>query len=337
MRETHNNPLLDSILAYWFPDGADTVSSRLPGGDLNDVFRVEKDGQAYALRLYTRTSTRDMVSEEQEVVRRLAERLPEVLPPIATPAGELSVEYGDRVAALSRFAEGERPDTSAPHREAAAGLLARVHAAAAELGVSCRRSTYPAIGDLNWLRSRWWNWEDVQAHIREASPDDCHGIEPSVILDRLTDSLDEIPQGIRTLRQRGLPLVQVHGDYYPGNPKARNGRITALLDWDETRVDWRAWEVARSLWEFCETAHGTLGLDAAHDFVDAYRAAGGSVLRREVDAFVTLMRADILWGVLYSFGHAQRAVDAERGLAMEWDHQAAQLSAMEGLREVSLA
>ena len=69
MTATLSNSLLDSILACWFPEGADAVSSRLPGGDLNDVFRVEKDGQAYALRLYTRTSTRDMVSEEQEVVR----------------------------------------------------------------------------------------------------------------------------------------------------------------------------------------------------------------------------------------------------------------------------
>jgi len=167
--------------------------------------------------------------------------------------------------------------------------------------------------------------------------DDTGGYNPSTMLHILKASLDEIPQTIRVLRQAGLPSVQVHGDYHPGNLKVMDSRITALLDWDETRVDWRAWEVGRSLWEFCETKDGTLDVDAARDFVDAYCTAGGYISEREVDAFVPLMRADILWGVLYSFGHAQRAIDAERGLTMEWGYQSAQLSAMEKLRKVIFA
>ena len=81
--------LVSSILACWFPEGVSAVSDRLPGGELNDIFRVDADGQVYALRIYTRTTTRELVSEEQKVVQQLAERLPEVLPSIATPTGDL--------------------------------------------------------------------------------------------------------------------------------------------------------------------------------------------------------------------------------------------------------
>ncbi len=336
MTAVDRNAPLDSILMCWFPGGADAVSSRLLDGDFNDVYRVEKDGEVYALRVYTRTSTRRMIMEEQQVVRLLAERLPEVLPPIATAAGDFCVERDGRVAALSRFAFGERPERSVVYRNAAAELLARVHRTSAELDICVIRNMYPRIQDLNWLSNRWWRWEDTERYLRRASRDDTGGIELSEILDRLKAALDEIPRAVGKLGELGLPLVQVHGDYYPGNMKARRGRITALFDWDETRVEWRAWEVGRSIWEFCKTDKGVLDVAAAGDFMDAYCAAGGSILQRETHAFVLLMRADILWGVSYSLGQAQRAVDAERGLGTEWDYDSAQLSAMNTLREASL-
>ena len=132
-------------------------------------------------------------------------------------------------------------------------------------------------------------------------------------------------------------MLQVHGDYYRRNLEICKGRVTALLDWDETRVDWRAWEVGRAIWEFCRTAQRDLDFSAARDFIETYCQAGGAILEMEVEAFVPLMKADILWGVLYDLGEVQRYVDAERGLTTDWAYQAAQLSAFDNLREVWLA
>ena len=158
----------------------------------------------------------------------------------------------------------------------------------------------------------------------------------STLPETLDNCVDEIIQAIRSMCDLELHEVQVHGDFYSGNLKAMDGRITAIFDWDETRVEWRAWEIGRAAWEFCKTANGTLDPDAAVDFVEAYIGAGAGISHTEKNALVTLMRADILWGVLYSFGHAQREVDAERGIAMDWDYHIDQLAAMERLREIHL-
>ena len=152
---------IQRFLSCWFRDGVDAVSSRLPGGDLNDCYRAEKNNQAFVLRIYTRSSTRKMVEEELEVVQRMSERLPEVLPPIAALSGDPCVECGGRVATLSDFAEGERPERTKALRRAAADLLARIHLTGSELGVHCHRSTYPPIKKLNWQSNRWWDLRDV--------------------------------------------------------------------------------------------------------------------------------------------------------------------------------
>jgi Ser/Thr protein kinase RdoA (MazF antagonist) len=127
------------------------------------------------------------------------------------------------------------------------------------------------MGALNYYSNRWWNWGTIQAYIREAIPDEACEIEPAWILDRLMVSLEEITRSVQTLQQLDLPLLQVHGDFYRRNLIIFNGRIAALIDWDETRVDWRAWEIGRAVWEFCKTAQCELNLTAARDFIEAYR------------------------------------------------------------------
>ncbi len=169
------------------------------------------------------------------------------------------------------FAEGNHADRSKTNRKVAASFLARIHQVSVELGLACHRPMYPPMGALNYYSNRWWNWGTIQAYIREATPDEACEIEPAWILDRLTVSLEEITRSVQTLQQLDLPLLQVHGDFYRRNLIIFNGRIAALIDWDETRIDWRAWEIGRAVWEFCKTAQCELNLTAARDFIEAYR------------------------------------------------------------------
>src|SRR5207245_5037921 len=62
--------------------------------------------------------------------------------------------------------------------------------------------------------------------------------------------------------------VLLHGDFWPGNIIWRDGRIAAVIDWEEAELGDRLSDVAITrldiLWAF--------GVDAMHDFTARYRA-----------------------------------------------------------------
>jgi aminoglycoside phosphotransferase (APT) family kinase protein len=62
--------------------------------------------------------------------------------------------------------------------------------------------------------------------------------------------------------------VLLHGDFWPGNILCREGRIAAVIDWEEAKLGDRLSDVAMSrldlLWAF--------GIDAMRDFTAHYRA-----------------------------------------------------------------
>jgi aminoglycoside phosphotransferase (APT) family kinase protein len=65
--------------------------------------------------------------------------------------------------------------------------------------------------------------------------------------------------------------VLLHGDFWPGNVLCREGRIAAVIDWEEAQLGDPLYDVAISrldiLWAF--------GMDAMHDFTARYRATTG--------------------------------------------------------------
>jgi aminoglycoside phosphotransferase (APT) family kinase protein len=73
----------------------------------------------------------------------------------------------------------------------------------------------------------------------------------------------------KTQRRRAV----LHGDYWPGNVLWRRGRLIGIVDWEQPRLGDPTKDVA--------TCRGDLsilfGLEAADEFLRAYRAAGGHV------------------------------------------------------------
>lgn len=69
------------------------------------------------------------------------------------------------------------------------------------------------------------------------------------------------------LPARNEPVL-LHGDFWPGNVLWRDGRIVAVIDWEEAKLGDPLSDVAISrldiLWAY--------GIDAMHAFTDRYRA-----------------------------------------------------------------
>lgn len=172
---------------------------------------------------------------------RLAEHaaavVPEVVAPVPAVSGDLVVRLGGRPVSVWPFAAGRWPAKN-DHalRDQAAELLARLHKALAGAPMPEEPPTPMLAGPGDDL----------------ADPD----------LDAWLES------------RASLAVQPLHGDYYRGNALAADGRITALLDWDDAYVGPLEKDVCEAAWEWGSgLATGTL--DGALAFLSAYTASGG--------------------------------------------------------------
>ncbi|MBT7913137.1 phosphotransferase [Candidatus Bathyarchaeota archaeon] len=274
--------LIERFLGNWFPRGVDSISERLPGGDLNDVYRVDCQDQAFVLRIYNKAATHAMVECEHAVVGQFGSRLVEVPVPIPANNGGTVVQEDDLVASMLPFIDGYRVDiTEDVELRMAAEMLARLHSVGETIECPSPRPGYPALVHLDWHNNRWWNWASVEQTLREK--------DQPIILADLSRILDNLPSILDYLQKLELPVVQVHGDYYAGNIRVQDGRIVGIFDWDETRRDYRAWEVARSVWEFCCLRNFELDGRRSKMFIDTYLDAQGEVTSSELSAFGPLI------------------------------------------------
>ena len=95
-----SHELARSFFAHWAELEHAASVARLGGGELKDVFRVDCEGGAYALRVYTPDVSPDDVAWELALVSPFAKRLREVAAPIATADGAALAVEGGRVAVL---------------------------------------------------------------------------------------------------------------------------------------------------------------------------------------------------------------------------------------------
>jgi Ser/Thr protein kinase RdoA (MazF antagonist) len=100
----------------------------------------------------------------------------------------------------------------------------------------------------------------------------------------------ELTEFIGWLEQERRPVTGLtHNDIFEGNVLVNQGRLSAVLDWEEADVDWLVWDLASSLWPFCAD-RDRLDQVAVTEFLHSYRAAGGLVPPDEDDLIVRLVR-----------------------------------------------
>jgi Ser/Thr protein kinase RdoA (MazF antagonist) len=267
---------------------------RLTGGYANDVFRLQGADPPTVLHLEHPPADGDSMDWEHRLLTRLSGHLPEALPPVPAIDGSTWFWFRGRPVWLVPWVPGgpARPQD----RRAVATVLGRLHSCPVE--VSSRpgharllQLPLPPVGQLPTALAPW------QTAIAGARAE-------------LTDL-------VGWLERERRPVTGItHNDIFPGNVLVRQGRVTAVLDWEEAEIDWQVWDLASSLWPFC--AQGDrLDDQATGEFLAAYRAAGGPVPPDEDDLIVPLVRARLLLEVL-------RAPDDRDP---RWDHQVANLRA----------
>lgn len=93
----------------------------------------------------------------------------------------------------------------------------------------------------------------------------------------------------------------VHGDFWADNIMWAAGRVAAVIDWSEARVDVLARELAWATWEFGHDESSTeLDMDRARTFLAGFRAVRGAWESGLADVFIPLMRVELRLNSRYS-------------------------------------
>lgn len=317
------------ILTAWDLTQVRSVS-RVAGGELKEVYRLDLGDHSLALSLYRPETTPAMVASELAWVTEFAAQLPEVPRPIPTSDGaRLFVEQTGRVAVLSEFIRGEHPDRMvATHRHAAAEMLAQLHEIASNIKDPQPRPCYPAWSELDWRENQWWVWSRVQRFLHDSDLNDVPDIDSAKVEERLAKGLEPLPSALLALARLDLPAIPIHNDYFEGNLLYRDGRIFGVVDWDEARLDWRAWDIGNATWSFSRASeeHRMDALNAKA-FLGDYESAGGEITDDERRVLVQLIRVRLLWETLYELGKGCL------GYKMDWHYLYGNLTALDGFSE----
>jgi Ser/Thr protein kinase RdoA (MazF antagonist) len=247
----------------------------LGGGHKNTLLRCGD----VVLRIEQRDP--ESVAWEHELTAFLSHDVPEVVTPLLALDGSTFAEKDGIVVSVLPFVEGtplDRDDEA--QRLEAARLLARLH----WVGRVWKRPRpdRPAFADLNLELNAWW---DVRI------------VEMPPVLERAYERSRAWLAAAPWLA-RGA----VHGDVYRGNLRVRDGRIHGVLDWEDARVDWPAWELANATWEVCkDEACDRLDPERSARFLDAYAEADGP---GELGPFDDLLRLRLAADALYSLTSA---------------------------------
>ncbi|MEU8326137.1 phosphotransferase [Nonomuraea sp. NPDC048881] len=234
--------------------GAEGEGERLHGGEESAAYRLGD----HVVRVGP--AARGVAESEwcHAVARHAATTLPEAVAPLATAGGATVVVVAGRPISCWPYVEGEWPDSDVPaQREAGARLLARLHRALAGLRPGPR--PVPAF---------------QESGLYGDPPPDAADL-PDPVLDRWLAAF-----------HAGHPVRHpLHGDYYTGNTLARDGRIVAVLDWDETFVGAPELELAAAALEWGDDLTGP-----SKEFVAAYHEEGGTAAPLDDESLAQLVR-----------------------------------------------
>lgn len=247
---------------------APTVAERLHGGEESATYRLGD----HVVRVGPTWRGTAELECCYRVASFAAREVPEALAPLATASGLVVARVDSRPVTVWPYVEGVWGDEGdRGQRRQAAALLARLHRRLAGWRGRARpasRSPLVAVPDL-------------------ADPE----------LDRWLADFDR-------RHPRRYPL---HADAYPGNVLVREGRIVALLDWDEAIIGpperelaWAAMEWGDGLW--ADTR------EAVHEFVAEYRSAGGPAEPLDDVAITQPYRERIRWEVAYARAARERGI-----------------------------
>jgi len=263
----------------------------LPGGyDVwAESWRLESDDRGPLVLRADRSVSPQTATWISDVTRRAAESGAPCCLPLRGVDGAVAFSTGGATVTVRPFVEGRGLDRDNPAEVRAAGAtLGLLHGAVA--GAPSDRPE-PSPWD-----ARFWSGDHDPPTLRDAQLDAWH------------EAFTHGGDGAFAHRV-------IHGDFWADNIVWSAGRVAAVIDWSEARVDVLARELAWATWEFGhdETSR-ELDIDRARTFLAGYRAVRGPWEPGLADVFIPLMRVALRMNARYSLADPG---DAEYNTALQ--------------------
>ncbi|SDG89614.1 Ser/Thr protein kinase RdoA involved in Cpx stress response, MazF antagonist [Sinosporangium album] len=262
--------------------GVDGDAVRLHGGEESAAYRLGD----VVLRVGPEWRSAAEAEWCHGVAVHAALTLPEAVAPIPARGGATVLRVDGRPLSLWPYVEGAWPDSDRPWVCAeGARLLARLHRSL----VSFRPPPRPVAAS-------------VEIGLYGEPPRD---------VPYLADP--ELDRWLADFHARGLARHALHGDFYAGNTLASEGRLVAVLDWDEAIVGAPELEVAWAAMEWADEYGGSPTL--LRRFVADYHRAGGTAGDMDDRMIAQLIRHRLRREAAYFEGARKRGVEHdEEGL-----------------------
>lgn len=213
-------------------------------GTVNQTWLVTATTGRYALRTY-RHHDRAPVAREHAIIAHVRARGLPAVGPLPLPGGGTILERGGRYHALFPLAPGRqvpRPALGPAEALAMGACLGRLHRALADLPAEWAvRRTFAVDRDATLA-----GIARLEAAIGGRPAHDADDAAALAWLAGQRAWLERCPADAR-VDLTPLAHQVIHGDYQETNLFFARGRVSAVIDWDQTYAAPRAWEVARAL------------------------------------------------------------------------------------------
>lgn len=336
------SPQLHQLLEECYPVGRIQTIEPLPGGEWNQVFRLNCDKNAFVLRISHPTNTAASLAYEHRLLQFMSQQVPQVPAPLVTHDGSTYLQQDGLLITLFPFMTGRMLDDD---NEAECMMAARMFARLQRAGLAypdlSPRANKPRFCELDWENNHWWRWNEVENllfHQADAFLETINDPDQRTLTEQIFAKRTFIAQERARLRDwvaalrdspRSLLFAPTHCDYWCNNILVKDGQITAVVDWDGCKAEWLFYALGRATWDFAKNKRQhTLHYQKAVRFLQAYQAADGPVPSTEFDLLIPVMRCVCLIEVLLGLQEA-----AEVGLN---DHILHHLLSLETLQHIEL-
>ena len=251
------------IVEHRYDLGAFLDTWEIQGGTVNTSFMVKIAGSSdkakrYFLREYTPATVESEIRFEHALLRHLRNSGFELA--CAPIPGKDGTTYflheasspllqADNFWALFDFLKGEdkyswtHTDLTDQELASSAEILARLHHHGADFmkPPGAERAQPPIMGFLPILKQNFANFTETAPNCQCSHVFNKHASRVQSILDT----------GIAAqANYHGLLKIPIHCDFHPGNLKFENGKGVGLFDFDWSKIDYRVFDVALSLFYF---------------------------------------------------------------------------------------
>lgn len=325
MRTYDDEPrLLESLCRYVLElyEGIPSLSGgrRLSGGERNDVFLVEGQGEKWILRISHHNQDEASLRFTNDWSRYASERLPEAVAPLLTRAGTSYFRYQGLLVSLFPYVNGSHSSKDNPaHRREMAQLQAALHRIGQSYPRTEPRRDRQTMLELDFDQNFLYKWDDVTRMFNtggralfehpNCQDDDLQRCIAGIYEHRQTlfDARRELEEWVVKIRRIKSTLLYapIHGDMYPANVLARGDKIVGIIDWDECNVESLAYELGRTMWEYSkDLEHFNLNCQFAKQYLVDYISAGGPVPEAEWPLMIPFLRLLKFMDVMFYMNNA---------------------------------